>query len=282
MPTILRTRSNHVQGRRLGCRTGADVVASSVVPTVPARDIVEHRHAEAHFVLVTAGRYCSDADGASAAGGLQCIFNPPGTQHRDCFAAGQDLPRAHFYSLWIAPAAWQHLTASLELPGWACVLDGDATRGLAAGARGLFASPGANEMDIDCLAAEFTAAFATMAARHARDAGRIQPPWLSRVREQLRDTAVSSDASLRLGDLAAAQGVHPVYLARAFRRHYRCSPGEYLRRCRLERAAALIASTRQPLAAIALQCGYFDQAHLSRAFAASYGISPGQYRLSLA
>ena len=78
--------------------------------------------------------------------------------------------------------------------------------------------------------------------------------------------------------IAAAVGVHPVYLARAFRQHYGCGPAAYARQLRLERAAALVRTTARPLADIAAACGFVDQSHLTRAFATTFATSPAAYR----
>jgi AraC family transcriptional regulator len=78
--------------------------------------------------------------------------------------------------------------------------------------------------------------------------------------------------------IAAALGVHPIHLTRAFRLHFRMTPGDYLRRCRLEKAAALLAGTSTPLVEVALASGFCDQSHLTRAFRRSYRTTPGAYR----
>jgi AraC family transcriptional regulator len=106
-------------------------------------------------------------------------------------------------------------------------------------------------------------------------AERQHPAWLRRVRERLHDEC---SRDLRLGALAASADVHPVHLARAFRRFFHCTPGDYLRRCRLTRAAALLAQADRPLADIAADSGFFDQAHFARRFKHAYGVSPGRYR----
>ena len=102
------------------------------------------------------------------------------------------------------------------------------------------------------------------------------PPWLRRVRDLLHDRF--REPSLRLDDLALAGGVHPVYLARAFRVHFATSPGEYLRRLRVEWAADEIRHTRRPLADIASEAGFADQSHLSRVFKQHLGCTPGAWR----
>jgi AraC family transcriptional regulator len=100
-------------------------------------------------------------------------------------------------------------------------------------------------------------------------------PWLEEVRDRLH-----ADLAARptLAELAAEAGVHPVTLARAFRRTFACTVGEYLRRLRLERAADQLAGGSQPLAEIALTAGFADQSHFSNVFRRRTGMSPSAYR----
>lgn len=102
------------------------------------------------------------------------------------------------------------------------------------------------------------------------------PPWLEQVRELLH--ARSGDRALRIADLAAAADVHPVYLARAFRSRFGATPGAYLRRLRLMRAADRIVSTTDPLSRIALDAGFADQSHFTRAFRVAFGTTPARWR----
>jgi AraC family transcriptional regulator len=101
-----------------------------------------------------------------------------------------------------------------------------------------------------------------------------QPRWLLRAREFLRET----NPPPKIGEAAAVAGVHPVHLARAFRRHFHSSPGEYLRECRLERAKALLADARRTLADVAFAAGFCDQSELTHAFRRTYGWTPRQFR----
>jgi AraC family transcriptional regulator len=81
-----------------------------------------------------------------------------------------------------------------------------------------------------------------------------------------------------LTQLSRAFGIHPVHLTRSFRRHLRCTPGEYLRSFRLDRAARLLTSGRKPIAEVAVHTGFADQSHLNRHFTRAYGVSPARYR----
>lgn len=101
------------------------------------------------------------------------------------------------------------------------------------------------------------------------------PGWLEQVREMIQDDLA---ARRSLGDLAEAIGVHPVTLARAFRRTVGCSLGEYVRRLRIERAARQLSETDLAIAAIALAAGFSDQSHFSNTFKRQTGMSPATFR----
>lgn len=114
-------------------------------------------------------------------------------------------------------------------------------------------------------------------ATRERDLQRLGsgPAWLARAREILHDDPA---AHLSLGGLAREVGVHPVTLARAFRRTYGCSVGEYLRRLRIVRAARRLEETDLSLAEIAVAAGFADQSHFSNVFKQQTGFSPSAFR----
>lgn len=82
-------------------------------------------------------------------------------------------------------------------------------------------------------------------------------------------------------DASRDAGVHPTHLIRTFRRFHRCTPAEFVRAFRLEKAAQLLARTRQPLVDVALACGFADQSHFMKHFRRAFGVAPGRYRLAL-
>jgi AraC family transcriptional regulator len=118
-----------------------------------------------------------------------------------------------------------------------------------------------------------TAARATSRVAH-RAADRPAAAWLARAREILHE----SPADVTLSSLAAAVGLHPVYVARAFRARYGCAVGEYARWLRVERAARELAAGTRSLATIAARAGFADQSHFSRVFRRHVGLSPAAYR----
>lgn len=100
------------------------------------------------------------------------------------------------------------------------------------------------------------------------------PRWLTDARSYLHDPGAVGT----LSDLAALVGVHPVTLARGFRKAYGCSVGAYVRWLRVTRAARAVAETDAPLAEIALAAGFADQSHFSNVFRRETGLSPSAYR----
>jgi AraC family transcriptional regulator len=111
-------------------------------------------------------------------------------------------------------------------------------------------------------------------ARLDRDATRT-PRWLLRAQELVH---ARFREPLRVGEVARAVEVHPAHLARAFRRHFGVSLGSYVRRLRLEWAAAELARAESPLASVALAAGFADQSHFSRMFKLHTGLTPRVYR----
>ncbi len=83
---------------------------------------------------------------------------------------------------------------------------------------------------------------------------------------------------LRVGDLAQAAGMSTDRLERAMQRVLTISPKQYVMRLRAEHAAALLATTSQPIADIATECGYFDQSQMTRQFRSHFGLTPRRYR----
>ena len=87
------------------------------------------------------------------------------------------------------------------------------------------------------------------------------PLWVRRVREKL-DAATIGGVSV--AELAHDAGVHPVHLARVFRKVTGVSPGEYLQRARADRACDLLLNSQMPLSEVAAECGFYDQSHMTR------------------
>ena len=101
------------------------------------------------------------------------------------------------------------------------------------------------------------------------------PAWVARADALLRERLAEGWS---LSVLAAAAGVAPARLARGFRRAFGESVGERLRRLRVEAVHDRLARPGTDLAEVAFACGFADQSHMTRAFRAAYGATPGQVR----
>jgi AraC family transcriptional regulator len=105
--------------------------------------------------------------------------------------------------------------------------------------------------------------------------GRGFPSRLETARDYIRERFRDSPPA---GDVAAAAGLHPAHLARAFRSRYGETLGGYARRLRLEWAAVQLLETDVPLACLAAEAGFADQSHFTRSFTRLFGVPPGRYR----
>lgn len=117
--------------------------------------------------------------------------------------------------------------------------------------------------------------FAQATKWRAGRGSRRPPSWLQRARELLHECY---QQSIDIAMLADASSVAKTHVTRAFRTHYGCSPGEYLRALRLEQARARLVNTDMPVANVAAETGFFDQSHLTRLFTKTYGLPPVAYR----
>lgn len=85
---------------------------------------------------------------------------------------------------------------------------------------------------------------------------------------------------IALASVAKRVGVHPVHLARTFRRVYRVPFASYVRQLRIDFARRQLAGSAA-LSEIASAAGFCDQSHFSRCFKRYTGFTPAEYRASL-
>jgi AraC family transcriptional regulator len=86
------------------------------------------------------------------------------------------------------------------------------------------------------------------------------------------------EQQLSLASLALAVGVHPVHVARSFRRFLGYTFGDHLAKIRIRKAFSLLVNSRTPIVDVAYACGFADHAHLCRAFKRSTGLTPSAFR----
>jgi AraC family transcriptional regulator len=230
-------------------------------------DVTLHSHENAHFVLVLAGRYVSSARGASPdLPAPTLIFNPAGTRHRDRFRNGHGL----FLTVSRPPEA--HVEAVTPVRSWVDPVCLSSAPGYAAAFRIVREMHGAQDASLcESFAWELVGA-----AGAVEDGGERSVRCAREAYELIMDRAVETGLCVR--DVAAAVALHPVHLARLFRRHWGCAPAELIRWRRLDLAAELLRSSETPVAEIAAATGFVDQSHLTRAFKAAYGSTPATFR----
>jgi AraC-like DNA-binding protein len=86
------------------------------------------------------------------------------------------------------------------------------------------------------------------------------------------------DPDTRLDAWAEAMGLHPGSVSRGFRQVFGVTPASFRRVARTLRAVRALRLTRAPLGAIAYDCGFADQAHMTRAVAQLTRRSPARLR----
>ena len=85
---------------------------------------------------------------------------------------------------------------------------------------------------------------------------------------------------LTLNHISGVVGVHPVHLAREFRRHFGRTVGDYIRQQRIGQACRELKKDGAPLVEIALSVGFSSQSHFTRAFKSLTGTTPSSFRNS--
>jgi AraC family transcriptional regulator len=250
-------------------RTAAGLILQDVIYS-PGYAAPTHEHELPYFSLFVQGG-CTEfhVRDREERGALSLILHPPGNVHSfRVYEVGLRCLNVKLDPAWLA-----RFSQVIDLP--------DLTREFTGGSitwlgtrlyREFWTDDAVSSLTIEALATEVLAD----AARRATPKAERRPPrWLRQAKELLHDQFAEP---LSLDDVAAAVGVHPVHLARSFRQRYGSSVGEYLRRLRIDSACAALAGSDRPIGAIALDAGFSDQSHFSKAFRRLTGLSPAEYR----
>jgi AraC family transcriptional regulator len=223
----------------------------------PDQRLPDHEHACAYVCVVLSGGFREHGRGGDnerRAG--EIIVHPAGDRHGDAFGAAGAL----CLNLHLGGAAAEPLSRRAG-PELACLIQALAAE-TARGAAG-------DGLHADALAGEI------LACLSAPQDGRQDGCCVHRVLQAL-DQAPGADWSLEA--LAEIADRHPTHLARAFRRRTGLTLGAWRRRRRLTRLSLDLRLGRTPLAELALEHGYADQAHMSREFRSFAGVSPAAWR----
>lgn len=113
----------------------------------------------------------------------------------------------------------------------------------------------------------------------------MQPPKEARGSDPRINQAIAYiesnySADLSLSDIGQAAGLSLTQLTARFRKATGVTPYSYVITRRLRQAMHLLKSTEMPIAEVAIETGFADQQHMTRAFRARLGRTPGQVRMT--
>lgn len=222
-------------------RPGARPLTAGPMRHPPHERLGRHRHDEAFVALVLAGGYVEAGDTG------RHRLRPGDVLVHRCWEYHLDEVAASGAQVLILPmpAAW-------DGPTHAAAADPDAIVRLA-------------ERDLPAALGLLTSGLTE----------RVAPPqdWPDLLAARLRD-----DPDAPLASWARELGLHPGSLARGFRQVFGVTPAAYRLFQRTHRALGHIAAGDAGLAAVAAQCGFADQAHMSRAVRRMTGLAASQLR----
>lgn len=99
--------------------------------------------------------------------------------------------------------------------------------------------------------------------------------------EEIRDyIEINFLEQLKLDDIEMHFGLNKFGIIRSFKNRYNTTPSAYQLQLRVNYAKHLIKENRN-LVQVALNSGFYDQAHFSKEFKKAYGITPKQYLKSI-
>jgi AraC-like DNA-binding protein len=85
-------------------------------------------------------------------------------------------------------------------------------------------------------------------------------------------------SALTMEDLTGISGMSESRILRIFKRHFDCSPFQYVSHLRLSAAEDALIQSDRPITDIALDLGYNDSNYFARSFRKHLGLSPREYR----
>jgi AraC-like DNA-binding protein len=84
--------------------------------------------------------------------------------------------------------------------------------------------------------------------------------------------------SLEVSELAQIACLSESQFRKRFVKLFKIPPSKFINRIRVQTAAKLLLSSDDPIAEIALQCGFCDQSYFTRQFSSFFGVTPKRYR----
>jgi AraC family transcriptional regulator len=247
---------NFYGSTRKQVRTSAFAFAE--VEDLDQMEVPPHTHENAHFLFVKK-QLCSSS---------ATIYYPAGTTHSDHFyTAGE----RRFLTVSLRPETNKKLLEEINFIDYSVVFNSLEISWLGGRISRELQSPDTlSSIVLDGMANELL-----VYSARGLDNSEKAPAWLKSAHELIKDCCTGS---ITIAEIATTVGVHPLHLARTFRRFFNCSPGEFLRKCRIESASHLLLNSKEPLAGVALLSGFADQSQFTRSFKRATGITPAKFR----
>lgn len=277
---------HNIEGRSAKDRATPKFWRDAALPFIEAREVKDgrkvcyarHTHESFSMGAITGGRSgylnrnVSDRIGA----GMVVVINPG-----DVHACNPIADEPWSYRMFYVDTGWltalQHELGFREGLGFqAFCTRATADASLYAGLNRLYATltdEHADHLQKECAAVGYFADAQQVlnpAPSPAKDSNRK----LAYVAEYIRENCTRS---LKLKELCAAGNISESYLIRAFKERYGMTPHIYQTNCRIEYCKAQL-KRRRPIADVAVEAGFADQAHLQRVFKQFVAATPGQYR----
>jgi len=235
----------------------------------PGAALPEHEHAEPFFTYVLCGSYtehawktprdCSSGD---------VVIHPPGDTHSN--TVGRHGTAS--LNVQISPDLWDFLcssSAARSVTGQ--VVSGDIQWAAIAVWREFHRNDAAAALALTESVALFCASLVEIRERACLPVARR----LDAAAQMIGDVTVRVPT---LTEVAAQVGVHPMHLAKLFRRRFGCSLGEFVRRRRVSWACNELANRDRTISSIAAEAGFADHAHFTRIFRRLTGCTPRWWR----
>lgn len=228
-----------------------------------------HTHENAHFLFIIKGQYeATVKDKKKSFSTSSMLFYPAGTTHRDHFYTEGE---RRFMTVSLTSETTQKLSEEIKFIDYSMDFNCQEISYLGKRiCRELQTSDSLSPIVLDAMATELL----VYSARNL-DKSDKPPAWLKKAYELINDCCTES---ITIAEIAATVGVHSMHLARTFRKFFNCSPGEYLRKCRIELAANLLLNSEKTIVDIALTTGFADQSQFTQSFKQSIGITPAKFR----
>ena len=234
-------------------------------------EIPKHSHKRAFFDLLINGNYAADYDGKNfSCNSMSVLWCPPEVMHTA--KIGKD--GGHFLTIEIGHSSLRLLEEYSPIPRSFLTKKPK----LVSLAMRLFHEFKNWENHSTLTGEGLTLEMLGVLAHKEKVLDDKPPKWLLRIAEKL-DSEFTENPTTR--ELASEAGVHPVHLAKVFRKFYGQTINEHIQNLRVNYALRLLRNIEMPLTEVAALAGFSDQSHLTRTFKRLTSTTPGAFRDSL-